>query len=1007
MAAAVGAALAALPIAAQSPPPPPPAAHRTERRPAVSHPESSQKAREAHQALERGLRAEHANDWEGAFLAYSEAAEKSPNDRAILMRREGARFAVVQQHTRQAEREILRGQENRARADLEAALRVDPGYSVARERLQQLRPESPQVPASTSAKLAGLAHMDAAPGKRDFDFRGTTRGAYEAIARQFGVTAAFDPDLVDRQVGFRVSGVDFATAMRLLSEQTDTFWRTVDAKTFFVADNTPQKRREYAPEVQRTILLPASENTDDMTQTMRLVREIVGIRRSQLDSGTHTLTVRDTPENVALAQALVNQVERPRGELMLDIDILEVDRQAARQLGIAPPEKAQIFSLSSAEINQLTQAANAGTLAQVLQTIFGVQNPLAATQGGLSALVPPLIAFGGGRTIFLATLPGASATFSSALSSVESAQRVLLRIQDGKPATFFVGERFPISLALLSASLATAPTQFTPGILPGAFPRNDFAVGASPAGVATGDFNMDGHADLAVVNLADNTVSILLGSGDGTFAAHTDYATGVGPSAVVVGDFNRDGIPDLAVANQTDGTVSILPGNGDGTFAAHKDIAVGAGPVALVAGDFNADGKTDLAVVNQADNTVSILLGNGDGTFTLKQSAAVGNAPTAITPGDFNNDGKTDLAVANGGANTVSILLGNGDGTFAAHSDFPAGGSPSAVATADFNGDGRLDLAVANRADNTVSIFPGNGDGSFGASTQIATGNGPAAMLTADFNSDNLPDLVVANHDGNTVSVLLGLGNDSLVDAVDLPTGNGPAALATGDLNGDLSPDLVVANESSDTVSAILNETQIPVTPSAPTTAYPASEYVDLGLKVHATPRLHPDGEVTLDLQFDITSLTGQNVNGIPILSNRSIQQSVRLRDNQTSVLTGIFQNSQTRQTTGLPGLSRTGLLGYLTGVRSNQKSNTELVIAITPRQVRLAPRTNSTIYAGWGTGTPAPALPPPPAAPRGRPAGAPPSATSPAQRTLPSPGAPPQPGRPARVTPLPPTADR
>ena len=160
-------------------------------------------------------------------------------------------------------------------------------------------------------------------------------------------------------------------------------------------------------------------------------------------------------------------------------------------------------------------------------------------------------------------------------------------------------------------------------------------------------------------------------------------------------------------------------------------------------------------------------------------------------------------------------------------------------------------------------------------------------------------------------------------------------------------PDLVVANQSSDSISVILNSSNVSVTPNAPLTSYPGSEYVDLGLKVHATPRLHPNHEVTLDLQFDISAVSGQNVNGIPVLTNRTIAQSVRLRDDQTSVLSGIIQRSDVRSINGWPGLGEAGPIGYLFGVHGKQESDTELLIAITPRQLRLAARTDTTILCG------------------------------------------------------------
>src|SRR5665213_1631320 len=262
----------------------------------------------------------------------------------------GAQMLSVESPSRQAVTQVrfnpdagAGSSSHRASANLEAPLRTGPSYSAARERLQQI---NAALPATATAgmqdtigpeSLRGVAHIHAASGVRNFDYSGTTRGAYGEIARQFGLIAAFDGDLPDRQIKFQVSGLDFETAMRVLGEQTSTFWLAVNSQTFYVAADTPDKRREYDPEVQKTIVLPASETNDEMTETTRMVREIVGIRRSDLDTKTHTLTIRDTEQNVAIAEALIQEVEQPRGEALLDIDILEVDRTLARTMGIVPP----------------------------------------------------------------------------------------------------------------------------------------------------------------------------------------------------------------------------------------------------------------------------------------------------------------------------------------------------------------------------------------------------------------------------------------------------------------------------------------------------------------------------------------------------------------------------------------------------------------------------------------------------------------------------------------------
>jgi general secretion pathway protein D len=150
-------------------------------------------------------------------------------------------------------------------------------------------------------------------------------------------------------------------------------------------------------------------------------------------------------------------------------------------------------------------------------------------------------------------------------------------------------------------------------------------------------------------------------------------------------------------------------------------------------------------------------------------------------------------------------------------------------------------------------------------------------------------------------------------------------------------------------------------------TPYPASEYIDLGVKVKATPTLHPHREVTLQLEFEIRALSGANVNGIPIISNRTLTQTVRVKDDETTLIGGLLDNEETRSLVGLPGFANIPGLGYAFGTKSNSLRNTELLILVTPRRLRDPLRDTRSIYAGrgdtaGGRGTPGvniPARPP------------------------------------------------
>ncbi len=326
---------------------------------------------------------------------------------------------------------------------------------------------------------------------------------------------------------------------------------------------------------------------------------------------------------------------------------------------------------------------------------------------------------------------------------------------------------------------------------------------------AAGDFNGDGKLDLAATNNTDNTVSVLLGKGDGTFQAHVDYATGASPKQVVVGDFNGDGNLDLAITNATSNTMSVLLGNGDGTFRPHVDYATQVRRQWLVVADFNSYGKLDLASANYgpdySEGSVSIFLGNGDGTFQPQKSYDAGVNPFGVMARDFNRDGKPDLAVVdNNGSFGVLILLGNGDGSFQPPVFYATGRNPRVGAVADFNSDGNLDLAIGNCIDNNVSILMGDGNGHFSTPVNYAAGPYVQELVGGDFDGDGKLDLVTANSGSDNVSVLMGNGNGTFQAHVDFATGSGPIALAVGDFNGDGAPDVVTANINGNSVSVLL-----------------------------------------------------------------------------------------------------------------------------------------------------------------------------------------------------------
>jgi tetratricopeptide (TPR) repeat protein len=967
-----------------------PAAKAPSQEEAVRHKGEEPKLHEdlnrAQKAADRGDRAEAEGKIEEAVEHYREAVIYAPKDPNYALREAALRSKLVRKHVDDAEKYALEGQMVKATEELRTALKIDPTNTVVAERMNEMKSmEDEPPPSRAQMKVIGMPTLQARPGKQDLNLRGDTRAAYEELAARFGVKASFDPDVPSKQVKLRVEGVDFETGLTLLGTQTGTFWRALNAGLIFVAPDTPEKRKEYQPEAQQVFTLPAAVAPDEMTELLRVLRDITGATHIELDTRSRTITMRDTPAHLAIADQLIKEVEKARGEVLLDIELLEVDRGTMRAMGITPPSSTSLILLTPQNIAQLATSTDLANLLTNAQNVFSSK--------GFSS-IPNFILLGGGLSTFLLTLPNTSVDFSDSLSLVKSGREVLLRAQDGKPATFFVGDRYPVTLSLLSSSLGNSAGVGTIGTSASTtFPETDFVVGPTPSALVSGHFTGGTLPDLAVVfnSGTANTFTVLQNQDNGNFLQVTpapitlsDKETG--QVAIGTGVFRTDSTKfttaqpqDVILVNSTSNNVSVLLGNVDpttgvanGTFteAPNSPIAVGTNPSSIIVADFNGDGILDFAVTNKGDNSISVFKGVGDGTFTqfpaspflLNKNGLTETGPVAMVAGTFRQGDTTDLAVVNNTSNNVSILLDNidtsGNITFteAPGSPITVGASPVAIATADINADGVGDLAVVDQGDNTIALLVGSttSDGTFtpGPVPFLATAATPTGIAIASFANGASPDIAVTNTGQNTLSIFVGLGQGLYQAGVELNTSAAPGYVIQDVLTSSGLPDVAFVAQGTTSGQGLVTVIQDSSSFAASGTGsgetpYPGSEYMDLGIKVKATPALHPNNEVTLQLEFEIRALAGSNVNGIPVLTNRTLTQTVRVHDDQPSLIGGLADREETRAITGLPGFAELPGIGYAFGDRTYDLTDTELIIMVTPHRLRSRDLSPATIYGG------------------------------------------------------------
>jgi len=300
-----------------------------------------------------------------------------------------------------------------------------------------------------------------------------------------------------------------------------------------------------------------------------------------------------------------------------------------------------------------------------------------------------------------------------------------------------------------------------------------FFAGPLPNDIAIKDFNKDGYPDLAFANHENKFLTVLLGNGKGSFIAAPKSPFPVKgiphTHGIATGDFNRDGRADLVTDSWGNDQVEVLFGDSVELFKTPGVFyKVGKRPYQRVrVADINQDGADDILTTNTEGNNVTVLLADGRGGFDEGPGSPYpcGDAPFGIALGDINADGKPDLAIINSpgsmaegkGKNGLSILLGAGKGRFTTMkgSPYEAGKIPNRVAIGDIDGDGVNDIITSDNDSNKIYLFLMNKNGTVLLQSPIAVGNHPKGIAIADLNFDGNADIVVCNQLDDDISIII------------------------------------------------------------------------------------------------------------------------------------------------------------------------------------------------------------------------------------------------------------
>ena len=387
---------------------------------------------------EKGADAEARQNYEQAYDYFKQAFALKPRELKYRASYERTRFLAAASHVHRGQ--ILRdaGKLDEALAEFQKALETDASSFIAQQELrrtQQMIDEAknpqPQASVGTTALRRRLEQaqgpVELAPiSKVPMTLKETemTNVIYETIGKLAGINVLFDPDYTPRRVRIELNGVTLEDALEVVSFETKTFWRPVTPNTIFVAQDNPAKRKELEQNVIKTFYLSNLSQPTELQDVVNAMRTILEVSRIQQLPSQGAIVVRGTPDQMALAQKLVDDLDKAKPEVVVEVAVMQVSRDKMHNLGINPPTSATV------QLQPNINTSSTSTTTTNTGSTGGINlNRLA----NLNA------------TDFQVTIPAATATALLSDSTTKLIQNPQIRALDGQKATLKIGDRVPVA----------------------------------------------------------------------------------------------------------------------------------------------------------------------------------------------------------------------------------------------------------------------------------------------------------------------------------------------------------------------------------------------------------------------------------------------------------------------------------------------------------------------------------------------------------------------------------
>src|ERR1022692_2532923 len=396
---------------------------------------------------EKGRAAEVRQDYIAAYNFYHQAYQLKPSDLRYRASFEYVRFLASASYVHQGEILVKAGKLQEGLTNFEQATAIDPSSFIAQQQANKTRLliQKSLSPAPAPTAESGLTkRMEEAAGPVELAPIAQTpitlkltedaKTVYETIGKLAGINVLFDPDYTSKRTRVDLNGVTLEEALEITALESKTFWRPVTPNTIFVAADTPAKRKELEQSVIRTIYLTNLSQPNELQDLVNILRTLLDTQRLQQFPSQQAIVVRGTPDQIAMAEKLIEDLDKSRPEVVVDVAIMQVTRNKLHDLGIHPPASVTVqLQDNNTTTSTTTVNGNGGT--------GGTGTTTTGNTGGINLNSLAHL----NATNFQVTIPSATANFLMSDSSSKLIQQPQIRAADGQKASLKIGERVPVA----------------------------------------------------------------------------------------------------------------------------------------------------------------------------------------------------------------------------------------------------------------------------------------------------------------------------------------------------------------------------------------------------------------------------------------------------------------------------------------------------------------------------------------------------------------------------------